>query len=197
MLQRTLLAAAALALCAGPAARAATDPATARVEVLCGGLLDAVKAAKGGGAGPRARKIQPVVDQNFNLEAMAQFTIGEPWAKMSGADHAALVAAMSRYMAARYAKEFEAAGEQRCVVDPAAVARGVDKLVKSQIVERGEAEQVNYRLREYGGAWKVIDVFYKGVSQLATQRADFAGLVRSGGAAPLVAKLNQLTAEMR
>jgi phospholipid transport system substrate-binding protein len=195
---KVLAAAAALsliaAMTAGGAAKAAPDPGAARVESLCDGVIEAVKQAKTTGLQARARRIQPAIEQNFNLEAMAQFTIGEAWAQMSQGDHTAVVAALTRFTAARYAQDFEG---DRCVVDPAVVNRGPDKLVKSQVVGGGESAPVNYRLRETGGAWKVIDVYYKGVSQLATQRADFAQVVKSGGAAGLVAKLNALTAAMR
>ena len=192
-----LLAFAALAiLCAMPA-KAAPDPAATRIDGLCGGLIDASKAFKGVAPQARARKLEPLVDTNFNLEAMAQFAIGDGWAKFSPSDRSALIAALNRYMAARYAHEFETYSGQHCVVDPTVVTRGVDKLVRSQIVDRDDKSSVNYRLREYGGSWKVIDIYYEGVSQLATQRADFATTLRTSGAPGLIVKLNALTAAMR
>ena len=168
-----------------------------RIEGLCGGLIDAAKASKGVAPQARARKLEPLVETNFNLEAMTQFVIGEGWAKISPSDRSGLVAALNRYMAARYAHEFENYSGQRCVVDPTVVTRGVDKLVKSQIAGRDDKSSVNYRLREYGGSWKVIDIYYEGVSQLATQRADFATTLQAGGAPRLIVKLNELTAAMR
>ena len=200
---KTLAALAAVSLLAAPmaatpAAAAPADPAAGRVEGLCNGLLEAVKQAKTGGLPARAHRIQPLVDENINLGIMAQVAAGpSAWAKMTGPEHASVEAALARYTAARYAQEFEAYTGQRCVVDPAVQTRGLDKLVKSQVVETGESTAVNYRLREYGGAWKVIDIYYNGVSQLATQRADFAAVLQSGGAGGLVAKLNELTAKMR
>lgn len=197
MTMRAILAAAAVLSCAAAPVRAAEDPAATRVDALCNGVLEAVKQAKGSSLAGRAHKIQPVIEQSFNLGVMAQFAIGEPWSKMSGAEHGAVVAALTRYTAARYAQEFDSYSGQRCAIDPTVTTRGPDKLVKSQIIDGGEATSVNYRLREYGGAWKVIDVYYNGVSQLATQRADFAGVIQTGGAAGLTAKLNELTQKIR
>ena len=186
-----------LASAVSPAAAAPADAAGARVEGLCNGLLDAMKQTKSGGLPARAHRMQPLVDDTFNLGVMAQFAVGPAWAKMTPAEHATVEAALGRYTAARIAQEFDAYTGQRCVVDPAVQTRGPDKLVKSQIVEKTETSPVNYRLREYGGAWKVIDIYYNGVSQLATQRADFAQVLQSGGAAGLTAKLNELAAKMR
>jgi phospholipid transport system substrate-binding protein len=190
---------AALLLCAAAAAHAAPDPAAAQVERLCTGVVEAVKQAKGAGLQARARKIQPVIEESFDIGVMAQFAVGpSAWqAKVPAGERSALVAALTRHTAARYAQEFDSYSGQRCVVDPNVQTRGPDKLVKSQIVDAHDNASVNYRLRQYGGAWKVIDVYYEGVSQLATERADFASTLQSGGASALVAKLNELTAKMR
>ena len=74
--------------------------------------------------------------------------------------------------------------------------RGVDKLVRTTLTSPGSpVEELNYRLRETGGQWKIIDVYYKNaISQLATRRSDFAGVVNKGGAPALIAHLNQLAA---
>ena len=66
--------------------------------------------------------------------------------------------------------------------------------MKSQIIPKGEKPvNLTYRIREFGGAVKVIDVIYESVSQLATRRADFASTVNAGGAPALVAKLNAIS----
>lgn len=197
-MRKLLTAAAALALIAAPAAQAApADPAAQRVEALCNGVLTALRESKAGGLEARARRMQPVVEEGFDLGVMAQFAIGPTWAKLSPGERSALVAALTRYTAARYAQEFDAYTGQRCVVDPNVATRGPDKLVRSQIVEAGDASSVNYRLRQYGGGWRVIDVYYEGVSQLATERADFAGVLAKGGPQGLINRLNELTAKMR
>jgi phospholipid transport system substrate-binding protein len=183
---------------AGSARAAPADPAATQVERLCNGVIEAVKQTKGAGLQVRARKIQPVIEESFEIPVMAQFAVGPSWeSKVPPADRAALIAALTRHTAARYAQEFDTYSGQRCVIDPAVQTRGPDKLVKSQIIEEHDTSSVNYRLREYGGTWKVIDVYYEGVSQLATERADFAGVLQSGGAPALIAKLNDLTAKMR
>ena len=188
-----------LGLSAAASAHAApTDPAAAQVERLCNGVVEAVKQTKGAGLQVRARKIQPVIEESFEIPVMAQFAGGPSWeAKVPAGERTALIGALTRHTAARYAQEFDTYSGQRCVIDPAVQTRGPDKLVKSQIIDANDSSSVNYRLRQYGGAWKVIDVYYEGVSQLATERADFAGVLQTGGAQALVARLNELTAKMR
>ena len=48
-------------------------------------------------------------------------------------------------------------------------------------------------MQDIGGVWKIVDVYYRGgISQLATRRADFQGILAQGGAAALIAHLNGL-----
>jgi phospholipid transport system substrate-binding protein len=58
----------------------------------------------------------------------------------------------------------------------------------------GGGDSLIYRLRESGGAWRIIDAVSGGVSQLAIQRADLATTIASGGAAGLAKRLAQLDA---
>jgi len=109
-----------------------------------------------------------------------------------------VIGALTRYSAARLAQEFDSFTGQSCAVDAAVQTRGVDKLVKSRILQPGEAPAaLNYRIREYGAAWKIVDIYYDGVSQLATERADFAAVLRSGGPAALVRRLDEVSALAR
>ena len=40
-----------------------------------------------------------------------------------------------------------------------------------------------YRMRELGGSWKIIDVYYGAISQLTTRRSDFAATSLNAGGA--------------
>jgi phospholipid transport system substrate-binding protein len=194
---RKVLTITALAVAFACRAQAAEDPAAAQVDRFCQAVLQATAQAGGAGLQARAQQLQPLVDKYFDVGSMARFAVGEPWSQWSAADRSTVVSAMSRFTAARYASALDANPGQRCLVDPAVVTRGPDKLVKSKIVEPADSTSVNYRLRETGGAWKVIDVYYEGASQLVMQRADFAAVIRDKGAPGLVAKLKELTAKMR
>jgi phospholipid transport system substrate-binding protein len=194
-MRKVLTITACVAALAGPAS-AAEDPAATQVDRFCHAVLQATAQAGGAGLQARTQSLEPLVDKYFDVGAMARFAVGEPWAQWSAADRSVVVSAMSRFTAARYASALDSNHGQKCVVDPAVVTRGPDKLVKSKIVDPTGATSLNYRLRETGGAWRVIDVYYEGVSQLVTQRAEFATVIRDKGAPGLVAKLKELTAKM-
>jgi phospholipid transport system substrate-binding protein len=186
-----------LSLFAG-SVRAAEDPATARATSFCTGLVETVRHSKGLTTQARINKLLPLVQESFNTLVMAQFATGAAWAAMTPAERSSVGIAFTRYSAGRLAQEFDSYNGETCVIDTDVQTRGADKLVKSKILQPGEdAVSLNYRLRVYGQTTKIVDIYYNGVSQLATERSDFAGVLRSGGAVGLTARLNELTARLR
>ena len=193
---RPLLLSALAALAAAPAVvqAQAADPAAAQIESFDQALLNVMKQAKSLGVQGRYRELQPAVERAFDLPAMTRFAVGPKWSTVSPGDQAALVKAFTRLTVASYAHNFDGYDGEKFVLDPQVQTRGPDKLVKTRIVpSKGEATDIAYRMRQSGGGWKVIDVYYKGsISELATRRSDFAGTMDSGGAPALIQKINAL-----
>ncbi len=184
---------AALCLVAPAVSHADTDPAVQRIQSLDDGLIGAARAHD-----LRSPKVRQLLEQSFNLPVMAQFAVGAPWATLTASERTGVLDALARYTEARYAYEFREFDTQTIVIDPVVQTRGLDRLVRAEVRTPGEAPmKIGYRLREYGGSWRIIDVIYNGVSQLATQRADFATALRTGGAAALIRSLDQSTAKLK
>ncbi len=176
------------------AAMADPDPAVARIDKFHDALLAVMKDGPKLGVEGRYKKLEADIDGLFDLPAMTKATVGLPWAKMSAEEQKALVTAFRRMTIASYARNFNEFKGQKFVTDPKTEDRAPDRLVKSQVIPQGE-KPVNlvYRMRESGGAWRVFDVIYEYVSQLATRRADFKSTVASGGAPALVKKLDEIS----
>lgn len=192
-MNRTLLIAlaAAVPVVAAPPAFAA-DPAQNTVDALHAGLLSVMKS--GGTQASRARAVAPVVDRTFDLPLMTRLSVGPAWTTIPAAQQAGLVQAFRNLTVAQYAKNFSSFGGERFVMG-AVETRGGDKLVRTTLNAGRTTESLNYRLRASGGQWKIIDVYYRNaISQLATRRADFARVLKTGGAPALIAHLNRLAA---
>jgi phospholipid transport system substrate-binding protein len=191
---RNLIAAAVLLAPIAPVMAQATDPARATVESLNDGLLAIMKAGKAAGVAGRTARIGPVVDRAFDLPLMTRLVVGPAWNSMSSADQTALVAAFRRMTIGQYARNFDNWSGEKFVVAPQVEERGGDKLVRTTLSGSGAPVAISYRLRQSGGEWKIIDVFYKNsISQLATRRADFASVLASGGPKALIQHLDQLS----
>lgn len=183
-----------LSLVLAASVAAADDPAVARIAKFHDALLAVMKDGPKLGVEGRYKKLESDVDTLFDLASMTKFTVGPAWAKMTADEQKALVAAFRRMTIASYARNFNAFKGQKFVTDPKAEDRAPDRLVKAQVIPDGE-KPVNlvYRMRETGGSWRVIDVIFEFVSQLATRRSDFASTVASGGAPALVKKLDEIS----
>lgn len=185
------------ALSSPPVLAQSADPAAAPVQALGDGLLAIMKGGKQMGFDGRAERIGPVIDRAFDLPLMIRLAVGPSWTSLSAADQAALTAAFRRMTIAQYADNFDGYSGQKFTLDPNVEARGGDRLVRTTLVQPGDKPvSLAYRVRQSGGQWKIIDVYYNNaISQLATRRSDFAKVLADGGAKALVLHLNQLAAK--
>ncbi len=184
------------ALLVRPAMAAPADPAEQTVEALDNGLLAILHAGAAAGQAGRARAIGPVVDRAFDLPLMTRLAVGPQWLGISAYDQAGLIAAFRAVTIAQYAHNFDGFSGQRFAVTGPVETRGLDRLVRTVLSSPGDGpEQLGYRLRENGGQWRIIDVYFRnGISQLSTRRSDFAEVLAKGGAPALIAHLGQLAA---
>lgn len=184
--------AAAVPVLAMPASAQAADPAQDAVNGFHGALLALMKS--GGNHAARVRAIGPVVDRTFDIPLMARLSVGPAWTTIPAPQQAALVQSFRNLTVAQYAKNFNSYGGEKFIMGTVET-RGGDKLVRTTLNSGRTNELLNYRLRQSGAQWKIVDVYYRSaISQLATRRADFDKVMKTGGATALIAHLNRLTA---
>jgi len=191
-MSRTLVLFVALSVLAMASAGAQSlDPSLATVTSVDNALISSMHHAG------NSDQIPPMIDADFNVSVMSEFIVGPSWGSMSASDRSAVTAAVRRYLIARFAHEFAAYSGEQFRVETNVQARGPDKLVHTEVVTPGEdTARLDYRLRAYDGTWRVIDIYYNGVSEVTTQRADLASTVPSGATAT-VTRIDQATRALR
>lgn len=176
-----------------PAAAHAQASPAAVIEGFNATLLDVMKNAQRLGISGREQRLRPVMEKAFNLEAMTRISIGPAWTQIPPAEQQALIRAFSDWSIATFAGRFDGyAGESFQLTGENTLQSG-DRLVRTQLVRpRDEPVALNYLMRDFGGAWRVVDVYLSGtVSELASRRAEFTALLREGGAPRLEAELRR------
>jgi phospholipid transport system substrate-binding protein len=171
----------------------AGDAAATRVDSFYTTLLNTMKQAKQLGIKGRYDKLAPVLGSTYDLALMSKIAVGQNWNALSAAEQQSIVTAFARMTTATYASRFDDfAGEQFEVLQTADQPNG-DKIVKTRIVQSDRtAVQLNYLMRNTGNGWKIIDVYLNGtISELASRRAEFGAILRSGGANALVSALTK------
>ena len=186
-MHRRALPALALSLAAGTAR--AQNPA-AVVEGFHNTLLEIMRNAPRLGVRGRYDRLAPVMSQVFDLVTMTRIAVGPPWTSFTAADQAALSEAFARWSIATYAARFDGfSGESFSTQGVQATPNG-DQLVRTTLNRTGGQEPVvlSYLLRN----GRVVDVYLTGtISELASRRSEFAGLIREGGAPRLLAELQR------
>ena len=81
---------------------------------------------------------------------------------------------------------------------PFTFARKHGVLVRSQIVRPNDAPvSINYVMHDNDEAWQIRDVYLGGsISELATRRSEFTGILRNAGVDGLIAVLNKKADEL-
>jgi phospholipid transport system substrate-binding protein len=163
------------------ALHAATGDAAGTLASYNNGVVAIMKAAVPLPA--RVERFETLVRVHYDMPAIAALVVGPKWSTTSAADRDAAIAALTRHSAVSLARNFTSFGGEKFVTDPKAVARGTSSIVKVTINSAGGSNVLQYRLRQIGSDWRIIDVVADGISQLALQRAELAGTIASQGVA--------------
>ena len=133
------------------------------VEAFHAGLLEIMKQAKTIGFQGRVEKLEPLMGRTFDLDFMASKTVGRHWATLSDPDKKRWAATFTRFTTANYAGRFTGfTGEQFITLGVEDAAQDT-RLVRTKIVVPNEEDvELNYRVIQRNGTWKVIDVFLNG-----------------------------------
>jgi phospholipid transport system substrate-binding protein len=123
----------------------------------------------------------------FDFRAMTQSAMGKHWRDASPAQQQALENGFRTVLVNTYVSALAQsdAGNSRVEVKPVQMpAQGStdDVTVKTLVKRSGSAPmQIDYRLRDSGGAWKVNDVVVEQLSLISIYRESFADAVNRSG----------------
>lgn len=185
---------------AGASAAAVEQTAPVQViERLHAGMIAVMQSAATTPFEGRAERLEPLLEQAFDLDFMARKSLGRSFDTLPADDQKRWIETFHRFMVANYAgrftgysgQKFETLGEEPAAQDTV--------LVRTRLVDPG-AENVDlaYRMREDDGAWRIIDVYLKGtVSELALRRSDFTAILDRQGFPALLASVDAKIADLR
>ena len=175
------------------ASAADADPAVVPIRAFYDALLAAMKQADQLGVRGRYDKLAPVIRSTFDLPAMTRIAVGPEWTTIPPDQQAALQDNFARMTIATYANRFDGFSGQSFEVDPEALPRNNGRIVRTRLVRpKEEPVTLNYLMRGAGESWKIVDIYLSGtISELATQRSEFSAILKSRGAAALIASLQQ------
>jgi phospholipid transport system substrate-binding protein len=194
---RRILLAASVLLAARPALAQPTPAAV--VERLHASLTEVMRQAGRLGVRGRFDTLRPVMEAAFDLPAMTRIAIGPAWSGMSAEQQAGLTRAFAEWSVATYANRFNGYSGESFTTTGETTLRNADQMVRTTLNRTNDAPVLlNYLMRRSAdGGWRIVDVYLTGtISELASRRADFTGVLAQGGPDRLAEELRRRTAEL-
>jgi phospholipid transport system substrate-binding protein len=169
------------------------DPAADRIGALYGALLQTMQQAKQLGVKGRFERLAPVLSNTYDIPSMSRIAVGQSWGALNPAQQAGIIEAFTRMMIANYANQFDGFSGERFEILQTIDRAPADKLIKTKLVQAsGKAVALDYLMRSNGAEWKVVDVYLDGtISELASRRAEFSAILKSGGPDALINSLRR------
>jgi phospholipid transport system substrate-binding protein len=126
-------------------------------------------------------EFRDLLNDSFDMNTIARFSLGTYWRSATPAQQKEYMKLFNDMIVKVYARRFSDYKGQKFEVRSTR-AEGKDFMVTSFIVPVDTPPvQVDWRVRNKNGAFKVVDIMVEGVSMAQTQRADFASVIQRGG----------------
>jgi phospholipid transport system substrate-binding protein len=182
----------------GAPAPAEPEP-TAAIDALHASLLDVMKNAEALGYAGREQKLRTVIPKYFDVDEMARQSLGgQQWKAASEDAKRRYLETFERFMVANYAGRFDGFSGQSFETLGEVPGPRDTVIVKSRLLDPTDKNiDLNYRMHQVGGDWKVIDVYLDGsVSELALRRSEFVSIVKRQNLDALLVALDAKIAKL-
>jgi phospholipid transport system substrate-binding protein len=143
---------------------------------------------------PLSQRVRPLLEKNFNFEAITRRAIGPGWRQFTPEQQARTVALFTDVVIRTYADRFEI-GDRPGITYAKSVTpdpkRPALRELPTTIDYAGKKYSVLYRVEQAGDTWRVYDVIIEGVSMIANWRSQLDPIYQRGGAAAVIAALEK------
>lgn len=175
-----------------PATGAAADTPQDVVAEMQSALLDVWEQSEELSAAQRYERLDPVLREVFDFGRMIEVAAGPAWKRASPEEQAELQEAFAQYSVATYASRFsEYSGQRFDIMEQRPGPRELT-LVETVIVKPGGEEvPVTYVVSSEPGTPQIVDVIFKGVSEMAVRRSDYRNILTRSGPDELTQRLEQ------
>ena len=195
MKKRVIVAIAALLLGLGLSHDADAGAATDVVKAKQTALFEALKQPKSAASD---KKVAGLFDEMLDYQALAEGSLGAEWAARSPQEREEFTQVLKDLVRKAYEKNLRKtlAFEIKYENEEAA---GNGTLVNTRAVHktdaRQEAVEIDFKLVESGGKWKVVDIVTEGVSLVQSYRSQFTKIIKKDGFPVLIKKMKDKLAK--
>lgn len=178
-------------------ALAASAPGPGPRDVVAKTVDDVLAVLKDASLSPEARRerIVEIAYARFDFPTMSKLVLAKYWKRFDDAQRDAFLKEFKDFLAHRYGDRIDRYEQERVEIVAERSAKGGDAIISTLIHRpRAEAVAVDYRLRNRGGDWRVIDVKIEGISLVSNYRDQFHEVLSHGGPEKLLTQLRERNA---
>ncbi|TAH32599.1 MAG: ABC transporter substrate-binding protein [Alphaproteobacteria bacterium] len=130
----------------------------------------------------RDRRFRVLLNQNFDVPGIGRFALGRYWKSASTDQQQEYLRLFESMLTQTYSARFAKYSGQTVKVNGS--KQEVDSiLVQSQMINPDGSKPVliDWRLKQAGNGFKIMDLIVEGVSMSTTQRSEFSSVIERGG----------------
>ncbi|MEQ8664145.1 MAG: ABC transporter substrate-binding protein [Rhodospirillales bacterium] len=129
----------------------------------------------------RKQRMREMMNRYFNIEGIARWVLGRHWRNATDAERSEYLVLYEDLMIETYVDRFASYQGESLTIGKVDIRDGKDAIVSTVFNRPNEDSPiaVDWRVREYEGTFKVIDIMIEGVSMGQTQRSEFASAIKS------------------
>jgi phospholipid transport system substrate-binding protein len=139
----------------------------------------------------KRHRVEEIVYSRVDFATLSKLVLARSWNQLSEEQRRQFMEEFRQNLSATYGRNVESyKNEKVTIIDDHAEARG-DWTVRTKIVRSGADDiNVDYRVRQIDGTWKIIDIIIENVSLVANFRSQFQEIISQGGPTRLLQVLH-------
>lgn len=162
------------------------------VDRLNGTLIEVMKGGQKLGYTGRYKKLDPVVKDTFEFEAVSLIALGMHWKKLEQPQKLAFMDKLTDLSVATYAAQFKEYGGESFQFDSSQDVKNGKLLLRYNLVAPNEKPiKFEYFVGQFNGQWHIINIVVDGISDLALKKAQYTSVIDREGFDALLNKLTQ------
>lgn len=169
------------------------------IKKLQSSLIQAMREGEQLGYDGRFKFLETVIDQSHDIELIIKTILGATyWSQLDKEQKSLIVNTFRQLSIATYAGRFNRhEGEQFEIIEQRALPHE-QMLVRSQLTKSdGGKVNFDYVLHQIEGHWRIVNILFDGVSDLAVKRGEYRAILQRDGFQALIELLKEKIALTR
>jgi len=149
-----------------------------------------------GRAEERRQQLEQVIGNRIAYDEMAKRSLGPQWTQLNDEERQEFVQLYAQLLRDTYSSRFDHYSDEK-VEFLQETLQGDYAEVRTRLTSRKVSLDVDYRMLQWAGDWRVYDIVVDGISLVRSYREQFNKIIRTSSYGELVAKLRQKTGEIK